>query len=288
MKALHPSLQARASGAPRLRVLAACGALAAAGALPGAAKAEDKPLWELGGGVGGLVLPHYRGSANSQQWLLPVPYYVYRGRIFKADRDGARALLLDTRRVDLDLSLAASAPANSEGDSAREGMPNLAGTVELGPRLNLHLADGRDWKLDLRLPLRAAVTLQSRPRDIGWTFTPVLNLDWRLPVFDLGVQAGPIWSDRRQNGYFYGVAPEYSTATRPAYQARGGYGGWQGTLAASRRVGHFWAGAFVRRDSVAGAVFEPSPLVTQRTGWSYGFAVSYVFAVSETRVPVED
>lgn len=262
--------------------------LAALGAVAPGAGAADPPLWELGAGIGGLSLPHYRGSAHSRQWLLPVPYYVYRGRIFKADRDGARAVLFDSDRVDLDLSLAATAPADSDNDPAREGMPDLAGTLEIGPKLNVRLARGAGWRLDLRLPLRAAVTLQKEPRDIGWTVAPVVDLDWRLPAFDLGLQAGPIWSDRRNNRYFYGVAPDYATATRPAYEARGGYAGWQATLAGSRRVGRFWLGAFLRRDSVAGAVFESSPLVTQRTGWAGGLAVSYVFAVSDARVPAED
>lgn len=262
--------------------------LAALGVVAQAAVAAEQPLWELGAGVGGLSLPHYRGSATTRQWLLPVPYYVYRGRIFKADRDGARAVLFDTDRVDLDLSLAATAPADSADDPARAGMPDLAGTLEIGPKLNLRLARGDGWKLDLRLPLRAAVTLQKEPRDIGWTFAPVVNVDWRLPALDLGLQAGPIWGDRRNHRYFYGVAPQYATATRPAYEAGGGYAGWQATLAGSRRVGRFWIGAFLRRDSVAGAVFEPSPLVTQRTGWAGGLAVTYVFAVSDARVPAED
>ena len=98
-------------------------------------------------------------------YLLPLPYIVYRGTWLKADRDGARALLVDTPRVKVDVSVAASTPTRSRDNAAREGMPNLPAVGEIGPNLNLTLAASvqNRWKLDLRLPLRAAVTLQRSP-----------------------------------------------------------------------------------------------------------------------------
>ena len=257
-------------------------------AAPVSASTRQLPLWALGLGVGGLRLPHYRGADQAHGWLLPVPYYVYRGKILRADRDGARALLFDGDRFDLDLSLNASAPAKSGDDPARQGMPDLAATLEFGPKLNVVLARAETWKLDLRLPVRAVTTIESHPHGIGWSAAPVLNLDLRLPVLDLGVQAGPLWGDRRLHGYFYDVAPEFATAARPAYRAPGGYAGWQATSGLSRRSGNLWMGGFVRFDSVAGAAFEPSPLVTSRRQWSLGLAVSWVFATSGTMVSVED
>jgi MipA family protein len=255
---------------------------------PLAAGAAELPLWELGAGAGGLRLPHYRGSDRSQSWLLPVPFFVYRGEILKADRNGARALLLDTERIEVDISANASAPAKSDNDPAREGMPDLAPTLELGPKVNLTLARAADWKLDLRLPLRGATTLQRSPRFIGWTLSPVLNLDWHPGLADFGFQGGPIWGDRRYHRYFYSVAPAYATASRPAYEAPAGYAGWQATAAFSRRRGALWMGGYLRRDSVGGAAFESSPLVTSRQQWSVGFAVAWVFAASDKLVTVED
>jgi outer membrane scaffolding protein for murein synthesis (MipA/OmpV family) len=267
----------------------ACGALGLLLGISLGAAAEDKPLWEAGMGVGGLRLPHYRGSDQSNGWLLPVPYFVYRGKILRADRDGARAVLFDGRSVDFDISLAASAPANSRDDVAREGMPDLPATFEIGPKLNSTLARGDGWKFDLRVPLRTVITLDSHPRSLGWTLSPVLNLDMRLPQsLDFGVQAGPIWNDRRLNEHTYSVAPVYATATRPAYSAGGGYAGWQATVGLSRRVGRLWMGAFVRADSVAGAVFEDSPLVRSRQQLAYGLAMSWVFATSAERVAGDD
>ena len=265
------------------RIAGAVAVACALGALAMPARA-DQPLWELGVGLGHLSLPYYRGAATSQRWWLPVPYFVYRGEILRADREGTRAVLFDAENVDFDISVAATAPADSNDDAARAGMPDLAPTAEIGPQLNVRLARGPGWHVDLRMPVRAVVLLQSRPRGAGWSASPVLNLDVAIPRGNVGLQAGALWGSRRLNGYFYDVAPVYATADRPAYTAGSGYAGWQATAAVSRRVGAYWIGAFARRDSLAGAAFEASPLVKRRDFWTYGFAVSWVFAQSERRV----
>ncbi|MCW5610838.1 MAG: MipA/OmpV family protein [Rubrivivax sp.] len=281
------SSRRRAERAPAvaLGLLLAFG-LAAAPALAqrASAPAAGLPLWELGLGAGALSLPHYRGSDQSQQWLLPVPYAVYRGDILRADRDGARAVLLESERLDFDLSAGASAPAKSRDNRARSGMPDLAPTVEFGPNLNLTLARGAGWKLDLRLPVTASFTLGSDARSIGWAAAPNLNLDLQRDGWNVGLLAGPLFGSRAYHAYFYDVAPEYATAARPAYRARGGMAGWRVTGALSRRFGDLWLGAFVRADSLAGARFDDSPLVRRRQHLSAGLALSWIFKVSDARV----
>jgi outer membrane scaffolding protein for murein synthesis (MipA/OmpV family) len=266
----------------------------AAGALPPLAHAAvDRPLWELGAGAGTLHLPHYRGSDQSTTWLLPVPYIVYRGEIFKADRDGARAVLLDAQAVDVDISASASAPTRSKDNRAREGMPDLKPTFEIGANLNWTVAQGRrpggDWKLDLRLPVRAAFSVESKSRLAGWIATPNVNLDLRTGGgWNVGLQAGPLFADRRLHAYFYDVAPAYANATRPAYRSSGGYAGFNALAGLSRRDGNRWLGFFVKVDSLSGAAFEDSPLVRQRHHWSAGVAVSWVFAQSARLVSADE
>lgn len=255
----------------------------------GSAAAAERPLWELGLGAGALRLPHYRGSDQSHDWLLPVPYVVYRGEIFKADRDGARAVLFESERVDFDLSVSASAPTRSKDNEARRGMSDLSPTLEFGPKINLNLARGSDWKLDLRAPVRAAFTLDGRPEMVGWTATPSINLD--LPGrlgWNLGLQAGPVWGSRRWHAYFYDVPVALATPERPAYRSRGGYAGGQFTAALSRRFERTWAGLFVKYDTLQGAVIAASPLVRQRENLSIGAALVYVFAESSQRVASDD
>jgi outer membrane scaffolding protein for murein synthesis (MipA/OmpV family) len=253
---------------------------------------SQKPLWELGLGVAGLRLPDYRGSDQSRGYLLPLPYIVYRGTWLKADRDGARALLLDTQRVKVDVSVAASTPTRSSDNTAREGMPNLPAVGEIGPNLNYTIAASvaNRWRLDLRLPLRAAVTLQRSPEFIGTTFSPHLNLDLGGVAggWNLGLLTGPLFADRKYHEHFYGVDPAYATSTRPAYQAHGGYAGWQALAATSRRFGNTWVGAFVRYDSLRGASFEDSPLVRSRSAVTAGFGVSWILKTSSELVTSSD
>ena len=79
-------------------------------------------------------------------------------------------------------------------------------------------------------------------------------------------------------------APQFATSTSPPYEARGGYAGLQFLASASRRYDGFWVGAFVRADTLRGAVFEASPLVRRDTYFAAGVGISWVIDVSRERV----
>ena len=194
-------------------------------------------------------------------------------------------MLLDTERVDFDLSVDGSPPTRSSENTARAGMPNLAATLEFGPNLNLRLLKTADLKLELRLPVRTATTLESHPRSVGWTLNPVLNLDLQWRGWNLGLQGGPLAASSAYHAYFYGVDAAYASVGRPAYEARGGAAGWGLAGSATRRIGDWWLAGFLRTDSLSGAVFRDSPLVRQSNNLTAGLALSYVFKVSERRVP---
>jgi outer membrane scaffolding protein for murein synthesis (MipA/OmpV family) len=278
------------------RAATACAALAAAFAGIGAAHAqgETEPLWEAGMGVGAVVFPDYRGASQSRAYALPVPYFVYRGRFLRADRRGLRGVFLDTDRVDLNLSVGASLPVDSSRNHAREGMPDLRPAVEFGPSLELRLweDDDRLARLDLRLPLRGAVTVERSPRFIGGEFFPHLNLDlldpWGHAGWNLGLAAGPVFTDGKYNRYFYEVPAQYATPERPAYTPGGGFAGTQFLVALSKRYPKFWIGAFARYDTLHGARFEDSPLVTSKGYFAAGFGISWIVGESSRRVPVTE
>jgi len=276
---------------------AVIGSLAAA-VLGGAARAEQLPLWEAGAGVAYARLPDYRGADEAHGYVLPFPYFVYRGEFLKSDREGVRAEFFESRYLELDFSVGATVPVRSKDNRTRAGMPDLRPTVEIGPRLKLHLAyagEGvpgeRDVELDLRLPVRLALTWRDgAPRDVGVLAFPNLNLDRKVNMlggrWNLGMLVGGYFADRRYHDYFYGVAPQLATPDRPAYSARGGFGGWQGIVALSATYGRTWIGAFVKSDWLRGAVFEDSPLVRRRTNLSAGIGVSHIFGRSERLVEV--
>jgi hypothetical protein len=166
--------------------------------------------------------------------------------------------------------------------------------VELGPSLvaTLWRAADQRVKVDLRLPLRGAITVESNPRFIGGEFFPHVNVDLHDPLgfggWNLGLLAWPVYNDRRYNRYFYEVKPEFATAARPAYELGGGYAGTQLIAALSKRYPKFWLGGFVRYDTLRGAVFESSPLVTSKRYVAGGFGISWILGESSRRVAVDD
>lgn len=256
--------------------------------------AERKPLWELGLGVAAVSFPDYRGSDQRRAYLLPAPYVVFRGDVLRADRKGVRGVFFDSERVELNLSLSGSVPVDSGDNAARRGMPDLDPTFELGPSLDIKLwrNPDRSAELDLRLPLRWAFRIGGGTRDVGQVFSPRLNLDLRDPAglagWRVGLLAGPIFTDRRNNAYYYDVAPQFATAGRPAFASSGGYAGSQVLAALSKRYPRFWVGAFARYDTLRGAAFEDSPLLRSRSMWAAGVALSWIIGESTLLVDDED
>jgi outer membrane scaffolding protein for murein synthesis (MipA/OmpV family) len=256
----------------------------------GHAFAAEQPLWELGAGISALSFPDYRGSDQSSLYAIPFPYFVYRGTFLKADRNGIRGTFFDSDRIELNLSVGASLPVNSDDNPARQGMPDLQPTVEIGPSFDLNLWRTPDQRtrLDLRLPVRTAVTVKGGMDDIGWVFSPRLNLDITdvagLPGWNLGLLVGPMYGSERNHDYFYSVAPQYATAERPAFDAKGGYAGSQFLMSVSKRYSKYWLGAFARWDSLKGAAFVDSPLVEREDYFAAGVGIAWILGESSTRV----
>jgi outer membrane scaffolding protein for murein synthesis (MipA/OmpV family) len=255
---------------------------------------EEKPLWELGAGAGVLLMPDYRGSNESRFYFLPYPYVVYRGGILKIDEQRISGQIFKTDRVLLNFSGFGAVPVKSSNNSARAGMPDLDPTFELGPALRINLTDDKhnDYKLSLALPLRAFFSTDfSSVRREGWVFSPRLNLEKNdiIPQtgLNLGVSAGPMFTDSSYNAYFYTVDPAYATATRPAYSAGGGYGGSTITIGLSKAYKQFIFNAFVSADFLYGAVFEDSPLVKTKVSTMSGFSVSWIFLKSTKTVTLD-
>ncbi|MBI5613058.1 MAG: MipA/OmpV family protein [Gammaproteobacteria bacterium] len=259
--------------------------------VPPAGSAELAPLWEVGFGFSGLTIPDYRGSDESKGYVLPFPYVDYRGDLLKVDRKGIYSRIFQAERLRLEMSADASVPVKSDDNSARQGMPDLDPTFEIGPSLEVCLSaeckGERVWMF--RMPLRAVIASDfSRVDSAGWVINPHLNFDGRVPgpggTWNFGVAVGPMFANERFHEYYYGVAPAYATATRPVYNARGGYSGFRAASAVSKRFENYWVGMFARYDNLSGAVFEDSPLFRTRHAFLAGFGVAWIFARSSTLV----
>ena len=274
-------------------LLIAAVAAAITAAMPRTARAAELPLWEAGAGIAVLDFPDYRGSDERHILVLPIPYLVYRGDLLKADRESIRGQFYKDDRLDLHVSVNGSIPVDSGDNSARRGMPDLDPTLEIGPNLTVMLLRSDTTHLKLRFPVRAVIATDlSYARDVGWVFQPQINIDFydRFPGpgWNLGFAAGPLFGNKRYHNYFYGVAPQFATPERPAYDAGSGYGGLQWIAALSKRFPSYWVGGFVRLDTLAGATFEPSPLVRQNESIAAGFAIAWILGKSQKMVEAEE
>lgn len=256
------------------------------------ALAEQLPLWEAGAGVAAINFSDYRGSNERQTYVLPMPYVVYRGDFLKVDRQRVRGLLFHSDYAELDISVNGSVPVKN--NRARQDMPNLDPTLEVGPALNVSLykSESNQAQLELRLPLRSVFSSDfSHVRGVGWIFQPQLNLDVRN-LFDqtgwkMGGAAGPVFTDRRYNQYFYGVDASYVRSDRPAYIASGGYAGSQFVATLSKRYPSIWVGCFIKLDTLRGAAFEGSPLVKNKQYATTGFGISWILGESSSKVDID-
>jgi hypothetical protein len=225
-------------------------------------------------------------------YVLPVPYLYYRGDFLKADRKGIRGKLFRQDWIELNISANATTPVRR--NATRAGMPDLRSTVEIGPSVDLHLWKSADERIsfDVRVPLRAVFTVQARPHSIGAVFAPNAAIDIKdvlgFQGWYFGALAGPLFADHRYHDYFYTVAPQFATPERPAYEATAGYAGSEFLVALSKRYPSFWVGAYVRHDTLAGAVFENSPLVKRDNYWASGVGMAWIIHQSKRRVDDTD
>jgi len=280
-------------------LIACCLALSLGLALaPARALAEDGrlPLWEVGAGVGALTLPDYPGSDQTDNYVVPVPYLVYRGEIFKADKDGMRARFLDNPRWELVMSLGGTPPVRSRDSDTRRGMPDLSAAIELGPELRVHLLrdaedeKSRTWEVNFHLPVRHSVTkYEGRFHHVGNIAYPHLNAKRKFHVmgelWEVDADLGAYFNSHNYHRYFYQVLPQYETPQRRAYDPGGGYGGWEGSFYTTKDFGRWHLAGFVTYGSIGGASFEDGPLIRRDFTLSAGLALTYVFWVSESTVP---
>lgn len=257
------------------------------GLLPLLGQAEErKPRWEAGVGLASVSVPDYRGSDERTRYTLPFPFFVYRGDVLKADREGARAQLIGIDTLHMDLNLGLSNPVSSKHNQARAGMPNRPAVIDIGPSLDAQLYRSSDERTKLKAVLSTSygVTVGSRAGGNGWSAAPKLKLEVQdaldLPGWTWMVQTGPIYGTGQRFAYYYDVPQAYATVDRPAYRAHGGYGGVQFTTALSKRFERYWVGAFARYDNLSGATFTDSPLVKTRQYLAVGVAAAWVFGQS--------
>jgi MipA family protein len=260
----------------------------------GAARAQEaaeKPLFEFGVVLAGATLPDYPASDQNHLHGIPLPYVIYRGEFLQASANNIRGILFKTDRVTLDVS--ASGSVAVDDDEARQGMPGLAYLGEVGPRLNVLLAeDPVLGKIDFELPVRSIFSVNfpsvayrglDLVPEISYAQPNLMNTGGRLKVW-----VGPEFASARLMDYYYSVAPQYVVPGRSEYEATGGYLGSHVEFTYRYPFGERASIiGFGGLDLYSGATNEASPLFKKQYGISAALAFSYSFYISDERTSVE-
>lgn len=255
------------------------------------AEGDEKPFFELGVVVGAAFLPDYPAAAQNHLQPVALPYFALRGDRIRSDERGLlRGSLLKSDRFEFDVSLDGAFPADSSENDARKGMEDLDWMGEAGPRLQITLVKAaRDAKVDLEIPLRAVFSTDFRSLSgRGFSFEPALayqNVNFLMPRLEVKLSASATFATEDLMDYFYEVPPANVTATRPRFNAKGGYLGSTLNLTLTKPVSRrFRLIAIARGDFHHGAENDQSPLFRDKTTFGGGIALIWSFFQSKRTV----
>lgn len=252
---------------------------------------EKLPLYEYG--ILGLAvhLPHYTGSSEYQTYAFPLPYFVYRGEIIKADREEIRGIFFRYKQFETDISMAGNTPVGD--DRARSGMEKLAAIGEVGPALNYYFYEYGDRdSLFVQATLRAAFSVdfdggvdvgyEGKVSDISLIYRDSKIFKEQKVRFQLST--GVRFSDASMHSYFYDVPEAHVTPTRKYYASEGGYSGLQVSGSITKELTpSFSASCYGRWTNIDGAVYEDSPLVSTDNNYIVGAMLVWKIGESESR-----
>ncbi|MDX1795294.1 MAG: MipA/OmpV family protein [Hydrogenovibrio sp.] len=251
---------------------------------------QTLPKWEFGLGPALISYPDYPGSSEQNNLILPFPYIVYRGKDFTINQREVKKPLYEYQNVELDLSLSGTIPISSKDNQARKGMTDLDGSVGIGPviRYRLYRKDLNEIKLEW--PVRWILASDFRSiHEEGFISSPGLYYYLRKSYtakrrIKLTLATTANFATAKTNDYFYGVDPTEATATRPAYQATGGFSGFGYLISLNWHLDDFWIGGFYKLTDLSQAVFRSSPLIETTRSEVYGLTLTWNFYRSKETV----
>ncbi|MEY3697750.1 MAG: hypothetical protein RL631_403 [Pseudomonadota bacterium] len=248
----------------------------------------QKPLWEAGLAGFGLTGPAYPGAEDDVGRALALPWFIYRGPVWRAAGGTIGARVAKNAFAEFDIGLGGALRASSEDVNVREGMPDLGFLLEFGPRAKLNLArPSQESAVRLELPLRGVFEFNSGVYYRGLAFEPKLTYDNR----DLGRgwgfsgSVGLIYGDQTFNQYLYGVPSQYATTSRSAYTAKAGLITPRAQLTLSHKLNEdVRMFAFTRTDFAGKGINSSSPLHLQDQGTSVGAGLIWTLGRSSQMV----
>jgi MipA family protein len=241
-----------------------------------------KPLWEYGVSGFAINAPAYIGSNQNLSRGIVLPWFIYRGDVFRADGETLGARVIKQERLEFDIGFGAALGASSDNVTARAGMPSLGFQFEFGPRAKLLLAKPDAFNtVRLDLPYRAVLELNSGLQHRGMVFEPEIKWNRRDGTWRTQLGASVVWADQRYGNFLYGVPIAYANAARPAYQGKAGVVTKRFDATVHKAIGPQWSAfGFFRHDVGSGAANAQSPLFKQSSGSSIGAGLVWTIGQS--------
>lgn len=252
---------------------------------------ETQPLWEFGAGGVMIDVPNYPASSERNFIALAAPYLVYRGDVFRlGGGNGARAVVVEESNYEFDLSFGGAFSADSDDNTAREGMPELDFLFEVGPQLIYRVKDfkfdeGGNGRLNARIQARAVFSTDfDRIDSRGYVIEPTLSYQQRGRLFDktgLNLSFSMTFASENLQDYFYQVDQEFVTDNRDQFDAKGGYLGSELSVGFSfplrKNMRGFFGGSVQFHQ---GAANQDSPLFEKDI--TYSVAAGFVWRLYES------
>jgi len=257
-----------------------------------------KPVWELGVGAAYFSGHDYPASNDPNETGLALPFFLYRSERLRVQGRGIGAVAIERPRFKLDVSVGGSLNAESSGNAAREGLPDLDFLFELGPRLNVALSR----KLHSNGAVSTWRWLNSLQGVVSTDFAGIngrgylfkSELEWKHAnafgsAMDLQVQLDAQWATRNLHDYFYSVGTEFATPSRAAFRARSGYLGTTVSIGLRYRITpalRFFTA--VQFENFSGAANSDSPLFETENTINFATALVWTLRSSERSITVFD
>ena len=241
--------------------------------------------WGLGLGIGTVVFPHYPGSDQSETLTTPFPFPIYRGKHFQLDDDGLVANVFNSDRFQLDFSLNGALPVSDEENRVRQGLDDLDFILEIGPALEVTLAEYSNTALRIDFPLRAAfeVNLEEVPRDTGLIFDPRLHIEQNFDTWNWDFDVGLLFANERYHALYYDVPLSGVTNIRPEFEATSGLTAFRASSSIEQNIADWRVLAYLRYLNLADAANRDSPLLVKDDYWAAGLAVVWFFKKPKRR-----
>lgn len=254
---------------------------------------EAQPLWEFGVGGGAVEVANYPTSSERNFIAFAAPYLVYRGDVFRVGGGSARAVMVEESDFEIDLSFGGAFSADSDDNTAREGMPELDFLFEVGPQFTYKVKDysfdgGGNARLNARLQTRAVFSTDfGGINQRGYVIEPTLSYQQRGVLFEktgLSVSFSAAYASEKLHDYFYQVNADFATDARGEFDAKGGYLGSELSLGLSfpitKNSRGFLGGSAQFHQ---GAANEDSPLYEDDVTFSFGAGFVWRLYESDTK-----